>query len=104
MGTKKVRPIRPTDLKEKVLPIPDVMIDIINGLIRREFRDGKATFNKGELMELLADDIQSEDADRYGWWNFDALYRFNGWDVSVKDGRYTFIPERKTKPERKRPR
>ncbi len=83
---KQARPITPDELMASLKPIPQEMVDVIDGLIRIYFREGVAKIPKSALVECLQEkpNFSLGAADHYNWWNFSELYGKYGWDVKIE--------------------
>lgn len=81
-----IKPISPSEVKDKANQIPEYIIEVFNNLIARNFRNGKAiVFQKDvkqEIGQISIANITYEAIIANGWLDVEELYEQAGWTVS----------------------
>ncbi len=81
----EVKPISPSEILgnlDKI--IPPVVIQAVNNLLMKQYRDGSVTILQDEIIQEIINldgAITRDQIFDNKWLDFEALYRQNGWSV-----------------------
>jgi len=83
----EVRPITPKDVaEEKLRKIPDVVIEVVNQLLKENIRDGSATISEEDIVDRLVEKgVDPNEIYKCGWLDFEPIYRNAGWKVTCRE-------------------
>jgi hypothetical protein len=84
---KRVRPISPCYLKDKLPPIPNEVISAFNELIIMNYCKGVARVNREAAIRMIIKKLFPMEMIRdkifiHGWLNIESYFRKSGWKVS----------------------
>jgi len=80
------KPITP-DEAENAKEIPDNVIQVINKLLKRNYRNGYATIKQSEIIREFKK-TQGVNLFENWWLDFEPLYRNAGWEVIYESPGY----------------
>ncbi|MFZ2193287.1 MAG: hypothetical protein WAV31_03510 [Candidatus Moraniibacteriota bacterium] len=83
MTTKKVRPIKPSEVAAiKKQEFPAAVFEAFNELISSKFVGGSATIKQKDVVVLMVKKgLDEKEISEKGWLNVEAAYRAAGWKV-----------------------
>lgn len=86
-----VQPITPNEVVEtRLADIPDVVFEVVNEMLTREFRNGRAFIKQDDIVDaiLLRYVVSRHEIFERGWLDIESHYRAAGWDVEYDKPAY----------------
>ncbi len=80
---QKIAPIKPDQIPAlQEVAIPDVVIEVFNALIAKNYRSGYSSFLQDDAVaELMKKGLNKKDIYANNWLDIEEIYRKNGWKV-----------------------
>jgi hypothetical protein len=80
-----MKPLSPSEVEKKAQSdIPDCVIDAVNNLLVKEYRNGSATLRQKDILKEIRridENMTSTILFENGWMDFEPIFRKAGWSV-----------------------